>query len=111
MNWIFVKGYGFLSFGKNMGRNISKSFSSKCSHKLLDLAKSMLQMHLKRLQKESFKKTAETTFDLIWNKIADKITRIRKPLPQNNLHTNEEILYMSPELRQKIIDNLRLKEV
>ena len=34
---IFVKGYGFLL--KNMGRNISKSLSSKYSLKLLDHAK------------------------------------------------------------------------
>ena len=33
--------------------------------------------------------------------------------PQNNLETNEEIIreeYVSPELRQKIFDDLRLKE-
>ena len=37
---ILVKGYGFLSFaktmGKNIGRNISKNLSGKCSQKLLD---------------------------------------------------------------------------
>ena len=41
------------------------------------------------------------------NKIADK------KLPQNNLETNEEILrekYLSPELRQKIIDDLRVMD-
>ena len=46
------------------------------------------------------------------NKIADKITRSSKTLPQNNLETNEEILrekYISLELRQKIIDDVRLK--
>ena len=37
-DWIFVKAYGFLSFSKNMGRNISKSVSSKYSQKLLDHA-------------------------------------------------------------------------
>ena len=40
---IFVKSYGFLSFAKNMGRdidkNISKILSSKYSEKLLDHAK------------------------------------------------------------------------
>ena len=40
---IFVKGYRFLSFDKNMGKkigkNISKSLSSKYSQKLLDHAK------------------------------------------------------------------------
>ena len=32
---IYVRGYGFLSFAKNMRRN----FSNKCSQKLLDSAK------------------------------------------------------------------------
>ena len=36
---ILVKGYRFLSFAKNMGTNISKSFGSKYSQKLLDHAK------------------------------------------------------------------------
>ena len=33
---IFVKGYGFFSFARNMGKNIIKSLSSKYSQKLLD---------------------------------------------------------------------------
>ena len=37
---IFVKGYGFLSFAKNMprkiGKNINKNLSSKNSQELLD---------------------------------------------------------------------------
>ena len=40
---IFVKDYGFLSFAKNMGKNIvkkiSKNLSGKYSQKLLDHAK------------------------------------------------------------------------
>ena len=40
---IFVKGYGFLSFAKSVGRNIGKDISenlvSKYSQKLLDHAK------------------------------------------------------------------------
>ena len=59
---IFVKSYGFLSFVKNMGKsigkNISKNLSGKYSpgmlamhQKLLDHAKNLQQMHLKRLKK------------------------------------------------------------
>ena len=70
------------------------------------------QMYLKVLQKEQFKKTAEATGDLIGNKIADKITRVSKTLPQNNSGTNEEQIlrerYLSPEQRQEIVDHLRL---
>ena len=40
---IFVKGYGLLSFaknmGKNIGKNISKNSSGKYSQKLVDHAK------------------------------------------------------------------------
>ena len=36
---ILVKGYGFLSFAKNMGKNISKNVSGKCSQRFLDHAK------------------------------------------------------------------------
>ena len=42
-DWIFVKGYGFLYFAKNMskniGKNISKNSSGKYSQKYLDHAK------------------------------------------------------------------------
>ena len=43
----------------------------------------------------------------------DKTTRSSKTSPHNNLETNEEILrekYISPELRQKVTYDLRLKE-
>ena len=36
---IFVKGYGFLSFAKNIGKSISKNLGAKYSQKLLDHAK------------------------------------------------------------------------
>ena len=42
------------------------------------------------------------------NKIADKITRVSKTALKNNSWTNEEI-FIPPELRHKIINNLRLK--
>ena len=41
----------------------------------LIMLKNLLHMHLKLLQKEQFKKTAEATGDLVPNKIANKITR------------------------------------
>ena len=36
---IFAKDYGFLSFTKNMGKNITSNLSGKYSQKLLDHAK------------------------------------------------------------------------
>ena len=75
---IFVKGYGFLSFTKNMsrniGKNISKTLSSKYSKKLLDHVKQSATDALKTSPKRFIQKTAEATGDLIVNKIADKIT-------------------------------------
>ena len=49
---IYVKGYGFLSFAKNMG----KSLSNKYGQKILDSAKKSTTDALKQLQKEQFKK-------------------------------------------------------
>ena len=62
----------------------------------------------KLLQKESLKKTAEATDDLIGNKIADKITRVSEISPKINSETNEEE-YISPELK-KNVDDLRLRD-
>ena len=68
----------------------------------------------KTSSKRVIQKTVEATGDLIGNEIADKMTRVSKTSPQNNSETNEEEMlgekYISPELRQKIIDDLRLKE-
>ena len=80
----------------------------------LIMLKNLQQMHLNFRQKERFKKQEEATGDLIRNKIADKITTASKTSPKSNSETNEEKKlrkkYISPELRQKIIDDLRLKE-
>ena len=50
-------------------------------------------------------KTAEATEDLIGNKIGDKITSIGKPKEKEKTKETEEI-YISPEKRQQIIDDL-----
>ena len=53
---IFVKGYGFLSFAKNMvksiGKNESKNLSGKYSQKFLNHAKQSATDTLKAAQKE-----------------------------------------------------------
>ena len=46
-------------------------------------------MHLK-LFKRTIQKTAESSGDLISNKIVDKITRVSKTSLQNNSETNDE---------------------
>ena len=52
-------------------------------------------------------KTAEATGDLIRNKIADKITTVGKPKEKEKTNKTEEI-YILPEKRQQIIDDLKL---
>ena len=84
----YVKGYGFLSFNKNVGTHstkVAKNMSNKYVQILLNSAKNS--------SKRAIQKTAEATGDLIGNKIADKISSISKS-PQNaskELHpkTNE----------------------
>ena len=66
---IIVKGYGFLSFAKNMGRNIGKNISKYCKYcqKLLDHAKQSPTDALKTASKILIQKTAGATGDLIGN--------------------------------------------
>ena len=59
----------------------------------------------KTASKKVIKKTAEAT-DLIGNKVADKITSIGKPKEKEKAKKAEEI-YIQPEKRQQIIDDLK----
>ena len=58
---IYLKGHGFLSFTKNR--------SNKYGQKLLDSAKKLTKDTIKFDSKRSIQKTAESTGDLIGNKI------------------------------------------
>ena len=120
-NRIYVKGYGFLSFAKNMGTHatkIAKNLSNKYSQKLLDSAKKSTADATKTASKRAIQKTAEATGVLIGNKIADKITSVSKKSDANiemqegaDSPNDENILkkrYISPEERQQIIVELRL---
>ena len=114
---IYVIGYGFLSFAKNIGKNVSNKYDQK----LLDSAKKPTTDAIKTASKRAIQKTAEATGDLIGNKIADKITSVSKKssvehsveLHSKNDDANNEIeapkkRCISPEKRQQIIDELRL---
>ena len=63
----YVKGYGFLSFARNL--------NNKYGQKLADSAKKSAIDAFKRASKRAIQKTAEATGDLLCNKIADKITK------------------------------------
>ena len=122
---IYVTGYGFLSFAKNIGTYATKfvkNMSNKYSQKFLGAKKSTTDA-IKIASKRAIQKTAEATGDLIGNKIADKITSTWKyPKEFHSQSTSKEMYSktneneieipkegnVSPEKRQQIIDKLRL---
>ena len=61
----------------------------------------------KTASKRVVQKTAEATRDLVGNKIADKITSLGKTKSKEKEKEEQEI-YIPPEKRQQIIDDLRL---
>ena len=65
MNLEIVKGCGFLSFAKNIGKNLS----GKYNQNLLDIAEKSATDVLKKM---TIQETAKATSDLIGNKISDK---------------------------------------
>ena len=111
-NRIYVKRYGFLSFAKNIDKNLSNRYSQK----LLDSAKKFTTDAIKIVSRRAIQKTTEATGDLIGNKIADKTTSVSKnskKLPKDETEEDVELTthkkrYISPEVRQQIIDELRL---
>ena len=108
-NRIYVKGYGFLSFSKNIGKSLSNNYGQK----RFDSAKKSTIDAIKTPSKLAIQKTAEATGDLIGNKIANKITSISKKPSNNNNDDDVELIthkkrYISPEERQQIINELRL---
>ena len=92
----YGKGYGFLSF--------ARKFSNKYGKKLMDSETKTGMDAAKTTSKRVVQTTAEATGNLIGNKIADKITSIGKPKEKTN---RAEEIYILPEKRQQIIDDLR----
>ena len=117
---IYLKGYGSLSFAKNMGTHATKTaknLSNKYGQKLLDNAKKSTTDAIKTASKRAIQKTTEATGDLIGNKTADKVISVSKKSAkelQNNEtkvdveRTSPKKRYISSEERQQIIDELRL---
>ena len=113
-----VKGYGFLSFARNIGTHatkVAKNMSNKYSQKVVDTAKKSATDAIKTASKRAIQKTAEATGDLVGNKIADRIVtsasrRSHNEEIQSNEVNNEipKERHISPKERQQIIDELRL---
>ena len=108
--------YGFLSFAKNIDKNLS---NKKYGQKLLDSAKKSTTDAVKSASKRAIQKTEEATGDLIGNEIADKITSISKKSTKELQNNETEVGRASPkdipkkrciypEERPHVIDELRL---
>ena len=89
---IYLKGYRFLSFAKNMGTyvtKVAKNLSNKYVQKLLDSAKRFTTDAIKTASRRAIQKTAEAIDDLIGNKIADKTTSVWKK--SSSKHSDDEV--------------------
>ena len=99
----YVKGYGFLSFAKNMGTHatkIAKNLNNRYGQKLVDTAKKSTDA-LKVAGKKAIQKTAQATGDLVDNTIENKITSIsKKPAsePPSNVASNEIMKYQKKDI-------------
>ena len=86
-------------FARKIGNKYGKKLMDNATKTGIDIAKAA--------SKKVVQKTTEATGDLTGNKIADKITSIGKPKEKEKTNKVEEI-YIPPEKRQQIIDDLRL---
>ena len=71
---IYVKGYGCMSFAKNIGRNSSNKYSQK----IIDTAKKSATDAIKTASQWAIQRPVEATGNLVGNKITDKITNTSK---------------------------------
>ena len=100
----YVEDMSFCHLQENLYINMEK--------KLMDIATKTGINAAKTASKRVVQKTAEATRDLIGNKIAGKFTSVGKSKnkqKEKKDETNEvEEIYIPPEKRQQIIDDLRL---
>ena len=82
-------------------------FGNKYGKKLIGTATKTVIDAAKTAPRQVVQKTAETTRDLIGNKIGDKITSIGKSEEKETTKKVEEI-YIPPDKKQQIIDYLKL---
>ena len=95
----FVKGYGFLSF--------ARKFGEKYGQKLMDTPIKTGADAAKTAAKKVVQKIAEATVDLTGKKIADKIISVGKTKSKET-EDKAKGIYIPPEKRQQVIDDLLL---
>ena len=104
----------FLSFAQNVGDKYGKSIiNSKNVKKSMDGTTKTSKDFAKIAGKKIVHKSAETTGDLVSNKIADKITPMGKPRSkrekdETNIMEETQEIYIPPEKRKQIIKDLKL---
>ena len=90
---ITVKGYRFLSFARNMstniGKKINKTLKVNTVRNFLIMLKASAADAIENASKRLIQKTADADGDLIFNKVADKITKVWRTSPQNSSCTVE----------------------
>ena len=90
----YIKGYGFLSFARNLGTHATKvaqNLNNKYGQKLADSTKKSETDALKIAGKRTIQKATEATGDLVGNTIENKITSISKKTasePHSNAASN-----------------------
>ena len=111
----YVKGYGFISFAKNLGSKYVKKIMNKVISPASKFNQSKYENMLKNQGSEFGKiagkkiltKSAEATGDLFGSEIADKTTSFKSKPKEKIIEEDEEII-IPPEKRQQILNDLRL---
>ena len=95
------KGYGFLSFARNIGKNISNRYGQKLVDSAIKSGATKVATNaIKTASKRAIQKAAEATRDLIGNKFADNITskNLKNYLQKNCLKMKLIMKHHSTEL-------------
>ena len=92
----YAKDTDFCRLLENMVINMGKKLMDTATKTWIDPAKAAWERVVQ--------KTAETTGHLIGNKIADKITSVGKSKEKTK---KAEEIYLPPEKRQQIVDDLK----
>ena len=92
----YVRGYGFLSFERNLSYKLGKQ--------LLDAAIKAELDTLKTVSKKVDDKTTDATGEFIGNKIADKVVKPKFVVDENL--RGVKVVVLPPEKREEILNEL-----
>ena len=114
----YVQGQGFMSFAKNIGNKYGRKIfdksidvSNKYGRKILDKSMDASKDFAKIAGKKVLHKSAETTGEMIGNKVADRITKSYRNKAQkedDRIMEETQEIYIPPGKREQIIKDLNL---